>query len=119
MIYLENGLKDHFKKKLKTVLVIGSNCFTGSHFVNKCLNLNYKVIGISRSEEYQSAMLPYRYNKDPKNFFFFKKNINNDIKSILKIIDKYKPSIIANFSAQGEVRNSWKYPDQWYSTNCL
>ena len=33
MIFPESGSKDHLKY-LKTVLVIGSNSFTGSHFVD-------------------------------------------------------------------------------------
>ena len=58
-------------------------------------------------------MLPYKYSEAPKNFTFYQKDVNSDLKSILDIVDKYKPSIVANFSAQGEVRNSWKFPDQW------
>ena len=64
-------------------------------------------------------MLPYRYNKTPINFEFYQHDLNTDLESILEIVDKHKPSIIINFSAQGEVRNSWKYPEQWFLTNCL
>ena len=38
---------------------------------------------------------------------------------ILEIIDSFKPEVVINFSAQGEVRNSWKFPEHWYTTNCL
>jgi len=64
-------------------------------------------------------MLPYRYKNDPQNFIFFKLDINRNLKDILKLMDKEQPEIIANFAAQGEVRNSWLYPQQWYETNCM
>jgi dTDP-glucose 4,6-dehydratase len=41
------------------------------------------------------------------------------MEEIIKIADSEKPVIIGNFAAQGEVRNSWKYPEQWYQTNCM
>ena len=36
---------------MKTVLVIGSNSFSGSDFVDLLLEKNYHVIGVSRSPE--------------------------------------------------------------------
>ena len=48
---------------MKKIIVIGSNSFTGAHFVNESLNNNYKVIGISRSQEYNDVMLSYKKNK--------------------------------------------------------
>ena len=61
---------------MKKVLVLGSNSFTGSHFVNHILeNTNASIIGISRSKEYDSIFLPYLYKKPrPKNFKFFQEN---------------------------------------------
>jgi len=106
---------------MQTILVLGSNSFTGSHLVHLCLRKGYKVIGISRSQEYPSIMLPYLYDKKniDDDFLFFQLDINTDQEEILNITDKYEPSVFANFSAQGEVRNSWLYPDQWYQTNTL
>jgi dTDP-glucose 4,6-dehydratase len=105
---------------MKTILIIASNSFTGSHLVNYCLNKNYKVIGISRSSEYPEVMLPYLYKgNESQNFTFHKLDINKNLKSILKICDDNEPEIIANFSAQGEVRTSWLYPSQWYETNTM
>jgi len=106
---------------MQTILVLGSNSFTGSHLVHICLKKGYKVIGISRSQEYPSIMLPYLYDEKniDDNFLFFQLDINTDQEEVLNITDKYEPSVFANFSAQGEVRNSWLYPDQWYQTNTL
>ena len=104
---------------MKTALIIASNSFTGSHFVDHCLDKGYKVIGISRSDEYQKVMLPYLYRSNNSNFSFYKLDVNKDLESILKICDENEPEIIANFAAQGEVRTSWLYPSQWYETNTI
>jgi dTDP-glucose 4,6-dehydratase len=104
---------------MKTILVIGSNSFTGAHFINHALKRGDRVIGISRSEEYSPFMLPYRYQETSGQFLFHQLDINQNLTEILKIADQKEPEIISNFAAQGEVRNSWKFPDQWYRTNCL
>ncbi len=103
------------------VLVIGSNSFTGSHFVNHILeNTDAKVIGISRSDEYDPIFLPYAYKKlKTDRFTFHKLDLNTQIKEITALIDKEKPDVVVNYAAQGEVRNSWKWPEQWFKTNCL
>jgi dTDP-glucose 4,6-dehydratase len=105
---------------MKTALIIGSNSFTGSHLVQHCLEKGYKVIGISRSDEYPKVMLPYLYiSNGNSNFSFFKLDVNKDLKKILKICDDNEPEVIANFAAQGEVRSSWDNPTQWYETNTI
>ena len=104
---------------MKTALIIASNSFTGSHLVDHCLDKGYKVIGISRSDEYPKVMLPYLYRSNNSNFSFYKLDVNKDLESILKICDENEPEIIANFAAQGEVRTSWLYPSQWYETNTI
>ena len=88
---------------MKKILVLASNSFTGSHFVDRVLEDGYEVLGISRSDEYPTIMLPYRYNKKVKNFKFFKLDLNRELGSILKIVDQEKPKRIANFAAQGEL----------------
>jgi nucleoside-diphosphate-sugar epimerase len=47
----------------KTIFIIGSNSFSGSHFIKLVLNKGYKVIGVSRSKEYHSVYLPYKKEK--------------------------------------------------------
>ncbi len=105
---------------MSRILVIASNSFTGSHFIDHSLKEDHEVIGISRSEEYSPIMLPYLYEKDPNQSFSFNQlNVNNDLEKILGICDDFEPEIIANFSAQGEVRTSWLYPLEWYETNTI
>lgn len=103
------------------VLVLGSNSFTGGHFVEHVLsNSDCAVIGISRSPEYDPTMLPYLYRKDrPGRFTFHQLDVNRDLDALLERCDSFRPDLIVNFAAQGEVRNSWRWPEQWYETNCM
>ncbi len=104
---------------IKKIVVIASNSFTGSHFVNYSLEKGVEVIGISRSPEYNEVLLPYKYKKTSKNFSFHQLDVNKDMNKIIALLDKEKPDVVVNFSAQGEVRNSWKWPNQWFETNCM
>tara|TARA_Y100000034_G_scaffold45936_1_gene56487 strand:+ start:17683 stop:18663 length:981 start_codon:yes stop_codon:yes gene_type:complete len=102
---------------MEKVAVIGSNSFSGAHFVNYLLeNSNYKVIGISRSQEYNQIFLPY---KGKEGFKFFQGNINNGINDIVDILKKENVKKVVNFAAQGMVGQSWDNPKHWFRTNCL
>lgn len=103
----------------KKIFIIGSNSFYGSHFIKLVLNKGYKVIGVSRSKEYHSVYLPYKKEKNIKNFKFFKCDLNKDLKKIIIFIKKYKPQYIVNFAAQGMVAESWNSPQDWYNTNVI
>ncbi len=103
----------------KLVLVIGSNSFAGSNFINFLLNKNCRVLGISRSNEYKELFLRYKTSKRIKNFKFYKMDLNKDLKKILILIKTKKPKYIVNFSAQGMVAESWIRPLDWYETNLI
>jgi dTDP-glucose 4,6-dehydratase len=103
----------------KCYLIIGSNSFSGSNFINYILSKNVRVVGVSRSRELNKVYLPYKENKFIENFNFFKVDLNYDNSRLLKIIKKFKPSYIVNFSAQGMVAESWKHPIDWYQTNLI
>ena len=100
-------------------LVIGSNSFSGAHFVNYLLELNHYVIGSSSPKEPNSVYLPYKNSKFIKNFKFVKFDINKDVYFIKKLILKKKITHIINFSAQSMVGQSWENPTDWYNTNVL
>ena len=106
-------------KLKKKFLVLGSNSFSGSHFVNHALKKKNKVIGVSRSKEPDSVFLPYKNSKLIKNFKFIKVNLNKDTLKLKKIIKKNKVTHIVNFAAQSMVGQSWKSPQDWYNTNTL
>ncbi len=101
------------------IFVIGSNSFSGSNFVNFLLDKKLFVVGISRSKENKNVFLKYKKNKNIKNFKFYRADINKNFNLIKKLLNKYKPSIIINFSSQGMVNESWKSPLDWYLTNFL
>jgi dTDP-glucose 4,6-dehydratase len=103
------------------IVVLGSNSFSGSNFVDYALEkTNSDVIGISRSKEPKDIFLPYKNRKESfARFKFQQADLNQNLEEIIKILDKEKPEVIVNFVAQGEVRNSWNLPEQWYQTNVL
>ena len=101
-----------------TVLVLGCNSFSGSHFVKKALDKNIKVIGVSRSRT-KDIFLPYKNSKNFENFKFYKYNINKDIDKIILLIRNYKIKHVVNFIAQGMVNESWIKPEDWYETNLI
>ena len=106
--------------KLKNkCLIIGSNSFIGSSFVDFLLNKNFDVIGVSRSLQPNKLFLKYTNNKLIKNFVFIKLDLNKRIDKLIQIIKKQKPVYIINYSAQGMVAESWDNPLDWYKTNIL
>ena len=100
-------------------LILGSNSFAGSSFIDTLLKLNHKVIGISRSEEPTQELIGYGENKLKNNFSFHKLDINKDLEEICRVIDLEKPSYVVDFSGQGMVAESWIWPEQWYNTNVV
>ncbi|MCD4722132.1 MAG: GDP-mannose 4,6-dehydratase [Desulfobacula sp.] len=105
---------------VQRVIVIGSNSFSGAHFVDYCLNLGMNVIGISRSKEPDSVFLPYKWKvqKDSK-FLFFQHDLNTEFEQIKERIQLFQPDFVVNFAAQGMVAQSWENPEQWFNTNTL
>ena len=104
---------------MKKILIIGSNSFGGSDFINFLLTKKFIVFGVSRKREINKENLSYKNNKYLKNFKFYKIDINltKDINKLITIIKKQKIQYIANFAAQGMVAESWVNPEDWYRTN--
>lgn len=101
------------------VVVLGSNSFSGSHFVNYCLRQSADVVGISRSQQPIDAFLPYQWSEHSGNFRFYRYDMNHDLDAIVELIKQLKPRYIVNFAAQGMVAQSWDAPGQWFQTNTL
>ena len=101
-------------------LVIGSNCFSGSHFVNHLLLKGHTVFGISRSKEPESVFLPYKWSKEVNlNYSFSQFDLNKDLEQIIDLVSQNKLDYIVNFAAQGMVAESWNSPTDWYQTNIV
>jgi dTDP-glucose 4,6-dehydratase len=105
-------MKNHF-------LIIGSNSFSGSQFVKYLLQNDYKVIGISRSEEINDVYLPYKWENLAGNFRFHQIDINHQLDELTDILMDFQPEYIVNFAAQGMVAQSWETPQDWYQTNVV
>lgn len=103
---------------MNTVFVIGSNSFSGASFVDFALSKKAKVFGTSRSDEPNSAFLPYKW-KNHENFVFHRLDLNNDLDAITSIIREVKPAYVVNFAAQSMVGESWASPGDWFMTNSV
>ena len=96
------------------VLVIGSNSFSGSHFVAEALDAGHQVWGVSRSAEPNPVFLPYRWPKaggcealaTAENFGFQAIDLNSQLNDLLELIDRVQPELVVNFAAQGMVAES-------------
>ena len=101
----------------KTYVVIGSNCFTGSHIVDALLeDPSRRVIGISRSPEYRDFFLPYK--KSPQgDFRFCQMDLVRDFDSVVDLLDELKPAFVINVAALSEVGLSNTSPVEYFDIN--
>jgi dTDP-glucose 4,6-dehydratase len=105
---------------MKKILVLGSNSFAGSAFIDYALNEGSEVTGISRSQEPNDVNLVYSNNFERETkFSFHQLDINNDFDEMTDIISNIEPEIIVDFAGQGMVSPSWEWPEQWYQTNIV
>ncbi len=100
------------------LLVIGSNSFSGSSFIDFALSQGFRVLGCSRSSEPIAPFLPYTW-REKKDFIFRKLDLNYDLPQILEWIEGEKPEYVVNFAAQSMVAQSWDHPKDWFMTNVV
>jgi dTDP-glucose 4,6-dehydratase len=101
------------------VVVIGSNSFSGSDFVDLLLASNrYQVVGVSRSPEKGELFLPYQRHQNGR-YSFQQLDLNKDMTRIVELLDSFRPDYVVNFAAQSEVAPSWENPDHWFLTNAV
>ena len=103
------------QKKIKKIIIIGSNSFSAGSLINILLMKNFKVYGISRSKINENKFL--RFNIKNKNFIFKKLDINKDLNEIINIIKKVKPNYVINYASQSMVGQSWGNATDWFFTN--
>ena len=101
------------------ILVLASNSFSGSSFIDHLLTAGHKVIGVSRSVEISPVFSLYKNNKNIKNFTFKQVDLNRDLNIITEIVSKNQVEFIFNFVAQSMVAQSWDAPEHWYQTNVV
>ena len=100
-------------------LVIGSNSFSGSSFVDHLLSQGLDVIGTSRSAEVAEPFRIYGWQKRPGHFRFERIDLNRDLDGLQALLDSERPTHIVNFAAQSMVGESWQNPDHWMMTNVV
>ncbi len=101
-------------------LISGSAGFIGFHLSEFLLKKKHNVFGVDDLNTYYDVQLKRsRLNilKKYKNFFFFKKKIE-DIR-IVKLFKKKKIDIIINLAAQAGVRHSLENPYVYVNSNIL
>ena len=103
----------------ETLLVLGSNSFSGASFTDYLLGQGCSVLGCSRSPEAHPAFLPYKWSERPGAFHFFQIDLNKDLDSLMGIVEREKPAYVVNFAAQSMVAESWANPDHWFTTNVV
>ena len=105
---------------MKTVVVLGSNSFSGQDFIDLLLDdREYEVVGVSRRPEPAAWKLRYRERSNLKRFRFFALDLNRDLAELLALLDRERPNYIVNFAAQSEVAPSWERPEDWFRTNTV
>lgn len=103
---------------MDTIVVVGSNSFSGATFVDYALGQGARVLGTSRSSEPISTFLPYKWH-DHSNFSFHNLDLNKDLTEITNLIRDTKPAYVVNFAAQSMVGESWQNPGDWFMTNTV
>ncbi len=98
--------------------VIGSNSFSGSHFVDHVLGEGLETIGFSRSQEPHPVFLPFRQRKAAP-YRFYQLDLNHDLPEIMDKINAFRPDYVVNFAAQSMVAESWQHPEHWFQTNTV
>lgn len=104
---------------MTTILVIGSNSFSGSSLIKSLLATGYSVVAIGRQEEIKAPYNPYMNLVTESNFKFYQIDINKNENEIANLCKSYSIQIVINFSAQSMVAESWIHPNHWYETNVV
>lgn len=106
--------------KRGTVVVIGSNCFTGSHVVEALLKEDQDVVGVSRSREYNPLFLPYKsLDKTSGRFSFRRIDTVRAPHALRDLLDDIRPKVVIHVAGLSEVALSHERPLEYYATNTV
>src|SRR5262249_31220480 len=100
-------------------VVIGSNCFTGSHVVDALLpDPANEVVRGSRSPEYRPLFLPYKA-RDTRRFRFHQIDTVRSLDRLLRLLEDERPEVVIHVAALSEVALSNERPVEYFETNTL
>ena len=101
-------------------VVIGSNCFTGSHLVDALLqDPANDVVGISRSPEQRALYLPYQDGRDLNRWAFYRLDLVRQAEAVQTLLDELQPATVINVAALSEVALSNTSPVEYFDTNAV
>jgi UDP-glucuronate 4-epimerase len=103
------------------ILITGSSGFIGFHLTKKLLEKGNKVHGYDSMNNYYDVKLKkarLKILKTYKGFSFTKSKLEN-MKTLEKIFNKFRPNVVIHLAAQAGVRYSLENPDVYLDTNIL
>lgn len=105
----------------RTAVVIGSNCFTGSHVVDALLDEpGVRVEAVSRSPEKGPVFLPYLAREDARaRVRFHQLDLVRESAQLVHLLDEVEPEVVINVAALSEVNLSNFQPVEYFETNTL
>ena len=104
---------------VEKIAVLGSNSFSGAHFVDRVLADGARVLGVSRSPPPPAPFLPYLHNPKVAAFAFKQLDMNLALDTLMAALREFQPTYVVNFAAQSMVAESWQHPEHWFLTNTL
>jgi len=103
----------------KKILVLGCSSFAGASIVDYLLTQNnYQIFGTFRRKK-KDSYLPYKYNKNFKQFREYKVDLSKKSNHLLSLVTKLKPEIIIDFASICMVNESWSNSEIYFQTNVL
>ncbi len=100
-------------------LVIGSNCFTGSHIVDALRGQpGAQVVGVSRAPEYKPLYLPYAARRR-EGWEFRQIDFVREPERLLSLLDEVRPQVVIHVAALSEVALSHELPLEYFETNTV
>lgn len=101
-------------KKMKKAMIFGVTGQDGSYLAELLINKGYEVIGVKRRTSIiNTANIDHLYGNPS---FKLEYGNMNDVGSMYRLLEKYKPDEIYNLAAQSHVRTSFDVPEETVDT---